>query len=127
MVETDFDIQVPAKTRLDIKTFSAPVTIVGVSGRKAIDGFSSGITVETREWADGDDLDIHTFSGDVTLRLPDAARGDVEFNSFSGEFQSDLPVTLSSSSRHNFHGALNGGGGADLTLKTFSGSVAIRK
>jgi DUF4097 and DUF4098 domain-containing protein YvlB len=126
-VETDFEIQVPAQTTLDIKTFSAPVTVVGVSGSHRIDGFSSGITVESREWTDGNDIDIKTFSGDVTLRLPDSARGDIDFDSFSGEFQSDLPVTLTTSSRRNFRGSLNGGGNTDLTLKTFSGSVSIRR
>src|SRR4051812_19626139 len=41
VVETDFEIQVPAKTRLDVKTFSAPVTVIGVSASQHIDGFSS--------------------------------------------------------------------------------------
>jgi len=36
-------------------------------------------------------------------------------------------VTLSSSSRRNFRGSLNGGGNADFTLKTFSGDVTIRR
>ena len=31
VVETDFEIQVPAGTRLDVKTFSAPVTVIGVN------------------------------------------------------------------------------------------------
>ena len=44
-------------------------------------------------------MQVNTFSGDVTLRLPDNARGDITFDSFSGNFNSDLPVTLSSSSR----------------------------
>ena len=73
--------------------------------------------------ADGNDLDINTFSGDVNLRLPDSARGNIDFNSFSGHFESDLPVTLTSSSRRNFRGALNGGGNGDFRLKTFSGDV----
>ena len=127
VVETDFDIQVPARTRLDIKTFSAPVTVIGVSESQKIDGFSSEIRVETSQWGDGNSLDINTFSGDVTLRLPDSARGEVDFNSFSGRFESDLPVTLTNSSRRNFRGALNGGGSGDFRLKTFSGSVSIRR
>ena len=98
MVETDFDIQVPAQTRLDLRTFSAPVTVTGVSGNLEVDGFSSeikltdvagparvktfsgAVTLEAKSWNDGDDLDINTFSGDVTLRVPTNARGDVTFD-----------------------------------------------
>ena len=127
VVETDFEITVPAKTRLDIKTFSAPVTVIGVIANQNIDGFSSDVTIESNEWGDGTDLDINTFSGDVHLRLPASARGNIDFNSFSGRFESDMPVTLNSSSRRNFRGALNGGGKGDFRLKTFSGDVSIRR
>lgn len=145
VVETDFDIQVPAETNLDLRTFSAPIDLTGVRGNHTVDGFSSDIhfidvggpmriktfsgdvTVEARGWADGNDLNVNTFSGGVTLRLPDSARGDLSFDTFSGRFNSDLPVTMSSSSRRNFRGALNGGGSAEFTLKTFSGDVNIRR
>lgn len=127
VVETDFEIQVPSRTRLDIKTFSAPVTVVGVSASQNIDGFSSEVIVESAEFGDGNDLDINTFSGDVRLRLPASAKGNIDFNSFSGTFESDLPVTLNSSSRRNFRGALNGGGAGNFRLKTFSGDVSIRR
>jgi DUF4097 and DUF4098 domain-containing protein YvlB len=126
VVETDLEIRVPAGTRLDIKTFSAPVTVIGVNADQNIDGFSSSITVESTEWNDHD-LDINTFSGGVRLRLPASAKGNIDFNSFSGTFESDLPVTLSNSSRRNFRGSLNGGGNGDFRLKTFSGDVSIRK
>ena len=127
VVETDFEIQVPSKTRLDIKTFSAPVTVINVSESQHIDGFSSDITVEAAEWGDANSLDVNTFSGNVRLRLPQNARGNIDFNSFSGTFESDLPVTLNTSSRRNFRGALNGGGSGELRLKTFSGDVTIRR
>jgi DUF4097 and DUF4098 domain-containing protein YvlB len=125
VVETDFDIQVPSRARLDIKTFSAPVTVINVNGSQHIDGFSSEITVEATELGDTADIDVNTFSGDVRLRLPGSARGNISFNSFSGSFESDLPVTLSTSSRRNFRGSLNGGGNGDFRLKTFSGDVRI--
>lgn len=127
VVETDFEIQVPARTRLDVKTFSAPVTVIGVTASQHIDGFSSDVIVESTDFGDGNDLDINTFSGNVRLRLPSNARGNVDFNSFSGRFESDLPVTLNTSSRRNFRGALNGGGTGDFRLKTFSGDVSIRR
>ena len=127
VVETDFEIQVPSKTRIDVKTFSAPVTVIGVSASQHIDGCSSDITVESSEFGEGNDLDINTFSGDVRLWLPASAKGNIDFNSFSGSFESDLPVTLNTSSRRNFRGALNGGGAGDFRLKTFSGDVTIRR
>jgi hypothetical protein len=145
VVETDFDIQVPADVTLDLRTFSAPVTVTRVSGNLVVEGFSStirledvsgpmriktfsgSVRVQASDWRDGDDLRVNTFSGDVTLRLPATARGDVTFDSFSGSFNSDLPVTMSSSSRRSFRGTLNGGGSSDLRLNTFSGSVRIER
>jgi len=127
VVDTDLEIQVPSKTRLDVKTFSAPVTIVNVSSSQVIDGFSSDVIIETAQWDDNMDLEVKTFSGDVRMRLPQNAKGNIDFNSFSGSFESDLPVTLNSSSRRNFRGTLNGGGGGDFRLKTFSGDVTIRR
>lgn len=125
VVDTEFDIQVPSRARLDIKTFSAPVTVTGVNGSQNIDGFSSDITIESNEFGDGNNIDVNTFSGNVRLRLPSSARGSIDFNTFSGRFESDLPVTLNSSSRRNFRGQLNGGGAGDFRLKTFSGDVRI--
>lgn len=145
VVETDFEIRVPQQTTLDVKTFSAPVTVTGVSGPHVVNGFSSDIRLSdvagpmrvktfsgnvhlrANAWRDGDDFDIKTFSGDVELTLPDAARGDLTFDSFSGHFDSSLPVTLSSASKRNFRGQLNGGGTTDFRLKTFSGSVTIAR
>jgi DUF4097 and DUF4098 domain-containing protein YvlB len=127
VVETDFDIQLPSRTELEVKTFSAPVTITGVNGRLEVDSFSASVRIEASEWADGNDLNVNTFSGAITLRMPDSARGQLSFNSFSGTFDSDLPVTLQSSGRRNFRGALNGGGSNDFRLKTFSGDVSIRR
>lgn len=145
VVETDFDIQVPSQVKLDLRTFSAPVTVTNVAGDVVVEGFSSevrltdvsgpkrvktfsgAVRVQANNWTDGDDMNVNTFSGDVVLRLPATARGDIVFDSFSGSFNSDLPVTLSSSSRRSFRGSLNGGGGTDFRLNTFSGDVRIER
>jgi DUF4097 and DUF4098 domain-containing protein YvlB len=145
VVETDFDIQVPNQVTLDLRTFSAPIEVANVNGSVEVEGFSSeirltdvsgpkrvktfsgAVQVQARDWRDGDDMNVNTFSGDVVLRLPGTARGDITFDSFSGSFNSALPVTMSSSSRRNFRGTLNGGGNTDLRLNTFSGDVRIEK
>lgn len=145
VVETDFDIQVPTDVQLDLRTFSAPITVTGVKGDVVVEGFSSEIQltgvsgpkrvktfsgevrVQADAWSDGDDMHVNTFSGDIILRLPTTARGDIVFDSFSGRFNSDLPVTLSSSSRRSFRGTLNGGSGTEFRLNTFSGDVRIER
>jgi hypothetical protein len=127
VVETDFDIQLPARTRLDINSFSAPIVVTNVQGPHRLKSFSADIQLDAAAWRDEDGVDADSFSGDVRLRLPDTARGSISFDSFSGRFESDLPVTLTSSNRRKFNGQLNGGGSATFRFKTFSGSAEIRK
>jgi lipopolysaccharide export LptBFGC system permease protein LptF len=127
VVETDFDIQVPARTRLDVNSFSAPIEVTNVQGAHRLKTFSADIRLDAESWNDDDGIDADSFSGDVRLRLPGNARGSLSFDSFSGRFESDLPVTLQSSNRRNFRGDLNGGGSATFRFKTFSGSAEIRK
>lgn len=127
VVETDFEIQVPSQTRLDINSFSAPIVVTNVQGPHRLKTFSADIQLDAASWRDQDGLDADSFSGDVRLRLPANARGVVSFDSFSGRFESDLPVTLRTSNRRNFSGDLNGGGNATFRFKTFSGSAEIRK
>jgi hypothetical protein len=145
VVETDFDIQVPRRTNLDVSVFSAPVTISGVDGTQKIHSFSSRldvndgagsiqahsfsgpIAIRERSWQPNQRIDVHTFSGDVELELPASAQADVMFNSFSGHLNSALPLVLNSSSRRALRARLGSGGAGtgELKFRTFSGSVKI--
>lgn len=143
VVETDFDIKVPRKTNLDIAVFSSPVSIDGVEGSHKVHSFSARLslhdvsgpisahtfsgTVVIREksWEPNQTIDVDTFSGSVELHVPDAARGSVSFNSFSGRLNSAMPLTFHSSSARSVRADLGGGGGGRLRFKTFSGSVRI--
>jgi hypothetical protein len=145
VVETDFDIKVPRRTNIDVNVFSAAVSIEGVEGSQKIGGFSSRIRLQdvtgsikahtfsgpveirTKAWKDGQDVDVDTFSGNVTLQVPDSARGLVTFNSFSGHLNSDLPLTFKNGGRRSLKAELgsNAESGGTLRFKTFSGSVRI--
>jgi hypothetical protein len=145
VVETDFDIKVPRHTNLNISVFSAPVTIEGVSGSHRVHSFSSRVrlddvegpiqahsfsgSVEIRErsWQPNQKIDVDTFSGNVELRLPDSAQATISFNSFSGRLNSEVPLTLTSSSGRALKAQLGAGsaGAGTLRFKTFSGSVKI--
>jgi len=151
VVETDFDITVPRRTNLNIQVFSASVTIDGVEGRYNVGGFSSRIKlvdavgsvrahtfsgpvdIQTKSWLDDQDVDVDTFSGNISLRLPDSASGRVTFNSFSGHLNSDIPLTLTTGNRRSLKAEFGLKGERDastrnsgnLRFKTFSGSVRI--
>jgi hypothetical protein len=144
VVDTDFDIKVPRRTSLSVSVFSAPVTVDGVDGTHRLNGFSSRLTlndiagsvrahtfsgpiqIRTKSWEANPSFDIDTFSGNIELHVPESARGQVTFNSFSGHLNSDMPLTLrSSGGRRSVTADLGGGGGGTLRFKTFSGNVRI--
>jgi hypothetical protein len=143
IVETDFDIKVPRKINLDVNVFSSSVTVTGVEGSHKIHGFSSrlrlddvtgsvqahtfsgSVEIRAKTWVENQSIDVDTFSGNVELHVPDSARGTVSFSSFSGHLNSEMPLTLHSSSRRSFRAELGGGAGGTLRFKTFSGSVRI--
>ena len=143
VVETDFDIKVPRRTRLDVEVFSSPVSVTGVDGPHKMHGFSSAlvlndvtgsvrartfsgsVTIREKSWTPDQTIDVDTFSGSVELHVPDTARGTVTFNSFSGRLNSEMPLTMHGSSRRSLRAELGGGGGGTLRFKTFSGSVKI--
>lgn len=145
VVETDFEIQVPRDARLDVHVFSSPVRVTGVSGVQQLKTFSGTIEVEdapgqvTAETFSGrvdvklapaavePTFTIRTFSGPIALTVPDAIRGRLEFNTFSGDLRSDLPVTLQRQSRRHLIADIGGGGSGRVELKTFSGDVRILK
>jgi hypothetical protein len=147
VVETDFDIKVPRHTNLDISVFSAPVVIDGVEGSHKVHTFSSRlrlddvagsieahsfsgpIDIREKSWQANQTIVADTFSGSIDVRVPESAQANVTFNSFCGHLNSDLPLTLNSTSRRAMKARL-GSGGADSgewRFKTFSGDVKINR
>lgn len=143
VVETDFDIKVPRRTRLEVDVFSSPVTVTGVDGPHKMHGFSSAlvlndvtgslrahtfsgsVTIREKNWDPDQTIDVDTFSGHIEVHVPDNARGTVHFNSFSGRLNSEMPLVMHSSTRRSLRAELGGGGGGTLRFRTFSGSVQI--
>jgi hypothetical protein len=121
VVETDFDIQVPADVALDVEVFSSDVIVKDVRGRQRVKTFSGEIAVAGAESA----LDAETFSGDIEVKLLQGASASVDFDSFSGSLQTDVPMNYRSGSRRRVRADI-GSGGTDFHFKTFSGDVRIR-
>ena len=146
VVETDFDIKVPRRTNIDVNVFSAAVKIQDVEGTHRVTAFSarlgledvtgpitahtfSGpVEIQAKGWRDDQELDVATFSGNVTLHVPDTARGSITFRSFSGHLDSEIPLTVRDSSRRSLRadlGSNTGGRSGVLRFKTFSGNVKV--
>jgi Putative adhesin len=121
VVETDFDIQVPADLVLDIDVFSSDIIVKDVRGRQRLHTFSGQISVGGAEAA----LDAETFSGDIEVKLQQGASASVDFDSFSGSLKTDVPMSYHSGSRRRVRADI-GAGGTDYHFKTFSGDVSIR-
>jgi DUF4097 and DUF4098 domain-containing protein YvlB len=130
VVETDFDIQVPYGTKLNLYSFSGKLDVRGVTGQIEAGTFSGGIEIDVASAQELPQLKAETFSGDIEARLPATASGQVRFNSFSGSVRSDLPISMTRSRggrNSDISGQIGSGSGPTLEFKTFSGDLTIQK
>ncbi len=73
----------------------------------------------------------HTHSGDIRLSLPANLAANLDLNTFSGDIRTEFPLTLQPGDTGSRRGrqmrtTINGGG-ARITLGTFSGDITIEK
>jgi DUF4097 and DUF4098 domain-containing protein YvlB len=122
VVDTEFEIEVPRRTELDVNAFSSDIHIRDVSGRQHIKAFSGNLDVRD---ATGP-FSLETFSGNIEVGLAPAAAGHVTFDSFSGQLTSDPPLTFQSSRRRHLEAQIGSSSDTELHFKTFSGDVRIK-
>jgi DUF4097 and DUF4098 domain-containing protein YvlB len=97
------------------------VTVKDVHGGQHVKTFSGAVDLSGGEKA----ISAETFSGDIAVRVPQGTSASVDFDSFSGELRTDIPMTYHSSSRKRVRADI-GAGGTDYYFKTFSGDVRIK-
>jgi DUF4097 and DUF4098 domain-containing protein YvlB len=127
VVETEFEIQVPSATELDLHAFSGNLIVRGTTAGIEAKTFSGDVDLDVSTASAAPDVKAETFSGDIATRLPDVSNGHIRFNSFSGDFRSDFPVMLKSRSKRDISADIGSGGGANLEFKTFSGDLKLVK
>ena len=121
VVDTTFDLQVPASINLDVQVFSSDVTVDGVTGDQKLHSFSGEIEVLHPRGS----IDVETFSADIRMTVSREARGNIEFDTFSGSVDTALPITSTSWRRRTVDGTLPGGSGPRMKFHTFSGDLKI--
>jgi DUF4097 and DUF4098 domain-containing protein YvlB len=127
VVDTEFDVQVPASTTLDLYAFSGDLQVSDTTREIKARTFSGSITVDVSRAPAMPDVDAETFSGNIKTRVPANGSGRVDFNTFSGDLKSDVPLMLRDSSRKHMSADLGSGGGSKLEFKTFSGDLRIQR
>ncbi len=107
---------------------SGDIDLIDISGADEVraKSVSGGVKYQGSLSRDGS-YKISSLSGDVTLLIPGDSAFDLYANTFSGDLKTDFEITISGTlSKKELHGKVNGGG-AELSLKTFSGNVHLKK
>jgi hypothetical protein len=90
-------------------------------------------TVNGDMWYDGEirpngSYALTSHQGDVSMVVPPSVGATVRVNTFNGSFESDFPVTLQGQAGRSKRLTFTlGGGGAAITLESFSGEIRLLK
>ena len=104
---------------------ASSVKVESISGDILVDGLP----------ADNASFQLATHSGDITLRMPDGARGVLDVSTFNGEVTTNSTLTLTSSGvpssgrreRTGQRFEFGGGGSTRITVATFSGDIRLQR
>jgi DUF4097 and DUF4098 domain-containing protein YvlB len=133
----------------EISSTSGDVQVRQVRGDLSARSVSGDVTLDR---VDGNDVNVETVSGeigfsglihdsgryrfrshsgDVTVRTDGDLNATVSVSTFSGDLESDWPITITPGPGRRMHGQdwefTVGNGGARLTLESFSGTIYLRR
>lgn len=114
---------------VDAETISGPITIDAASLEELDAETISGRITFTGMAAEDAEFEINTLSGSVILEFDKAVAGEYNLQSFSGNIRSDYGGKVESKGKFLSGKELHftyGDGDANITIETFSGSIAIR-
>lgn len=145
-VGVDFVVYVPEGVPFSGHTVSGDVDAVGLRSDVEAATVSGDVTVATSGVARGrtvsgdvevsmgsldwERLDFSTVSGDITVEVPADVDADIEFESLSGDFDSDFDLRVTRR-KDGFVGqhleATIGNGSRSMRFKTVSGDARLRR
>jgi hypothetical protein len=116
------------KGDVEADTVSGNVKLLNISGANVVKGKTmSGSAIYLGEISQSGRYSLNAHSGRVEMTIPSNSAFDLNASSFSGSIKTDFKVVMSGTlSKKKISGSVNGGG-ADVNLKTFSGSVHLKK
>lgn len=140
-----FELSVPTRTDLSLKTVNGGIGMEGVSGAlefRAVNGgvhlsdvagsvhgstTNGGLRIELtgREWQ-GEGMDVRTTNGGVSLEVPEGYSARLETGTVNGRLEIGFPVTVQGRLDKTLTTQL-GSGGQPIRATTTNGSVTISR
>ncbi len=116
--------------RIEATSISGGITLQSVESREVrAKSLSGSISFQGRVYEDGR-YDFEGFSGTVALRLPASSNFTLSAQSYSGEIETEFPIQLDRTAtvgRPRRIQGVHGSGGAQISVKAFSGSIRLRR
>lgn len=124
----NYTIMLPAAINLQVENTAGTVEIAGMTGDVSADAKAGTIEATMAKASGGQNIDLATTTGTVTLRIPKHSDATVTAHSTVGTVDSDFPSVTST--RNNVIGSGGGGkigsGSATIHLKTTTGTIELR-
>ena len=128
------DLTIKSMTgQVEAKAFSNDLILENVTGPIVAHTLSSDLVVKFSTLAQTAPTSLSSTSGDIEVTLPSASKGTFKMNTMSGGVYTDLDFEMKESDANvrriggnSTTGKLNGGG-AEVSLKSISGDIYIRK
>ena len=140
-----YEIFVPLKTDLELRTHNGGIAIAGVRGHTAFEAVNGGVSLEklagdveghtvngglhlalgSDHW-DGDRCDVSTTNGGVTIEVPSNYSARLETGTVNGGVNIDFPVTMQGEIGRRISVNL-GSGGNLVRATTTNGGVRVER
>lgn len=120
--------------RVDVQHVNGSIHLSGLRGNVTANTVNGSIRASFQQVDPSGSISLATFNGSVDLTLPSNTRADLSLSGMSGKVESDFELKGRSSEKHpgmqamgnRMSGTLNGGG-CTISIRTFQGSVKIRR
>ncbi|HJT18746.1 MAG TPA: DUF4097 family beta strand repeat-containing protein [Thermoanaerobaculia bacterium] len=142
-LSVEYEVTVPASMNLTIDDTNGAIEISDVHGSHHVtttnghisltrsggdvdaETTNGAIKAELAEVTPGRNLRLETTNGRISVTLPKTVAARIDASTTNGSISSDLPVTATEVHNHVLRGTINGGGNAELRLRTTNGSISI--
>jgi DUF4097 and DUF4098 domain-containing protein YvlB len=119
----DIDVRQSAPGAIELSSGSGSVTARGINGAARARSASGDVRLSGTP---ASDWEVNSASGSVVLEIPPGTSFRIVANSSSGSITNDHPATSTQSSRRELQATI-GQGGPQVTVRSASGSIEIRK